>query len=180
MSQSLIAHRLEVFKMSENHQPKDADVCCPVFDPVPWDGVSHQWTDKLFLCDSVPQFFHMPLPGIYGKTISRMWDTATKLGIAPETKDFMLLAYDPSPWKSELYMTVTADHHEVDVARFNGTYVSKVYDGPYNKVPEYMKDFDAYLDATHQKAEKYYFYYTTCPKCAKKYGHNYIVAIAKI
>jgi hypothetical protein len=25
----------------------------------------------------------------------------------------------------------------------------------------------------------YFFYYTTCPKCAKKHGHNYTVAFAK-
>ena len=31
-----------------------------------------------------------------------------------------------------------------------------------------------------KKAGKYYFYYTSCPKCAKKYGHNYIVAFAEV
>ena len=155
-------------------------VCCPEFDPIPWDGVTHQWQDKLFLCDSVPQFFHMPLPGIYGKTITQMWKKAEALGIAPDLKDFMLLAYDPSPWRSELYMTVTGESSEVDIARFNGTYVSKVFDGPYKDVPTYLKSFETYLSTLNYRADKYYFYYTTCPKCAKKYGHNYIVAIAKI
>lgn len=156
------------------------EVCCPEFDPAPWDGVTHHWEDKLFLCDSVPQIFHMPIPGIYGKTISNMYKKAETLGIAPEIKDFLLLAYDPSPWKSELYMSVTADSPEADITKFNGTYISKVFDGPYSNVPVYLKTFEAYLDASGQKPEKYYFYYTTCPKCAKKYGHNYIVAIAKI
>jgi hypothetical protein len=25
-----------------------------------------------------------------------------------------------------------------------------------------------------------YCYYTTCPKCAKKYGKNYVVLLAKV
>jgi len=29
------------------------------------------------------------------------------------------------------------------------------------------------------KIEKMYMWYTTCPECAKKYGKNYIVKIAK-
>ncbi len=156
------------------------EVCCPEFDPTPWEGVTHHWVDKLFLCDSVPQLFHMPLPGIYGKTISNMWKKAEHLGIAPETKDFMLLSYDHSPWKSELYMSVTADSHEADIAMFNSNYISKVFDGPYKNVPTYLKTFESYLETSGQTAEKYYFYYTTCPKCAKKYGHNYIVILAKI
>jgi len=43
-----------------------------------------------------------------------------------------------------------------------------------------MKEMDKWLAESGRKAEKYYFYYTTCPKCAKKYGHNYIVVITQI
>jgi len=25
-----------------------------------------------------------------------------------------------------------------------------------------------------------YFFYTTCPKCAKKYGKNYVVILAEV
>jgi hypothetical protein len=28
--------------------------------------------------------------------------------------------------------------------------------------------------------ETLYFFYTTCPKCAKHYGKNYVVAVAKV
>jgi hypothetical protein len=47
-------------------------------------------------------------------------------------------------------------------------------------VPKYIKEADTYLASLGKKAKKYYFYYTTCPKCAKKYGHNYIVAFAEV
>lgn len=40
-----------------------------------------------------------------------------------------------------------------------------------------MKDY-----ATSRKCdiEKTYFFYTTCPQCAKVYGKNYTIALAKI
>jgi NMD protein affecting ribosome stability and mRNA decay len=47
-------------------------------------------------------------------------------------------------------------------------------------VPKWIKEMDALLAAQGQKALKYYFHYTSCPKCAKIYGHNYVVAFAQI
>lgn len=44
-----------------------------------------------------------------------------------------------------------------------------------------MKLWEQAKEAGINKDEKdYYFYYTTCPKCAKKYGHNYIIAFVEI
>jgi hypothetical protein len=83
--------------------------CCPEFNPEPWNKVTHQWKDKPFIIDTIPQFMHMPLPWMYRKVLARMWDKAKHLGIAPDLRDFLLLAYDPSHWKSELYLAVTKD-----------------------------------------------------------------------
>lgn len=109
-----------------------------------------------------------------------MWKKAQDAGAAPEMKDFLLLAYDPSPWKSELYMSVTKEVPDAENVRFTGTFISKVFDGPYNHIPKYLNEFRRYLVLKDLTAKKYYFYYTYCPKCAKKYGHNYIVAFAEI
>lgn len=155
--------------------------CCPKFDPQPWEGTTHEWKDKLFLIDSVPQFMHMPLPGVYGKAITRMWKLAEKYDAVPEMKDFILLSYDPSPWKSILYLSLTKEiPDEKHMGKLSGTFISKVFDGPFQNVPKYLKETEAYLTIQGKKAKKYYFYYTTCPKCAKKYGHNYIVVFAEI
>jgi hypothetical protein len=154
--------------------------CCARFDPEPWQNITHQWKEKPFLMDSVPQFLHMPLPGVYRRALTRMWERAKKLGVAPEIKDFLLLAYDPSPWKSELYVALTKHVPEPDVVGLSGTYVSMVFDGPFSEVPKYMKQMEGSLQATGKKSKKYFFYFTTCPKCAKKFGHNYIVALAQV
>jgi hypothetical protein len=154
--------------------------CCPVFDPKPWDGVTHSWANKLFLKDTIPQIFHMPWPPLLSKKIAKMWNTSKELGIATELKDFLLLAYDPSPWKSELYLLVQKEHEEADIKNMSGEFYSRVFDGPYSAVPKYLKEIKADIGAKGKREGKIYFYFTTCPNCAKKYGHNYIVAVAEV
>jgi len=152
--------------------------CCPVFDPKPWDGVEHVWKDKPFLKGSIPQLFHMPIPGFLGPGIGKLWKQAQDLDIAPATEDFLLLMHDPSPWKSELFLSVAKE--SPGTVTLSGSFFSKVYDGPYNDVPKYIHAMDDFLATRAKIAKDYYFYYTTCPKCAKKYGHNYIVVFAEV
>jgi len=156
------------------------DLCCPEFDPTNWDHKKHVWSNKLFLKDSVPEFFHIPLPTTYGRVISRMWKRAEDAGVTPETKDFLLLAHDPSPFKGDLFLAITKEIPGAYMVKLSGTFMSRVFDGPYNQVPKYIKEMDGYLAAHKMKAKKYYFYYAYCPKCARKYGHNFIVVIAEI
>ncbi|MDP4276464.1 MAG: hypothetical protein Q8914_02420 [Bacteroidota bacterium] len=159
----------------------EEDVCCPKFDPQPWEGATHEWKDKLFLFDEMPQFMHMPLPGFYAKAIKRLWALAETDDARPDVKDFLMLNYDPSPWKCEFYMAVTKEvPAPAKTVKLSGSFISKTFDGPYHKVPEYIKETDAYLKSQGKTAKKYYLYYTTCPKCAKKYGHNYIVVFAEV
>ena len=93
---------------------------------------------------------------------------------------FLWLSYDPSPWKSEHYIAVTKQVPNAENVKLSGTFMSKVFDGPFNAVPKWIKEMEGYLTTKGKKAKKYYFYFTTCPKCAKKYGHNYVVTFAQI
>lgn len=154
------------------------DVCCPEFDPAQWDEKIHVWKDKLFLQDEVRQFMHIPFN--MSSVVKRMFKKIEEADAAPEPQKFLLLAYDPSPWKSELYMTITKPVPNGKTTKLPGTYISKVYDGPYDHVPRWIKNMDAYLALDKQKALKYYFHFAYCPKCMKKYGHNYCIVFAKV
>lgn len=158
----------------------ESEVCCPKFDTAPWDEKTHVWEDKLFIKDVVPQFCHMPLPWSVNRTMQRMWNKALEAKAAPDMKDFIILAYDPTPWKSEFYMAVTNEIPGAENVKLSGTFLSKVFDGPYNAVPKWIKEMDDFVRSKGKKTKKYYFYYTTCPKCAKIYGHNYVVAFAEV
>jgi hypothetical protein len=159
---------------------KEEEVCCPKFNPAGWDEKMHVWKKKRFIKDSIPQLFHMPWPPMIGKVIERMWAVAKSAKAEVDMKDYLLLMYDPSPWKSEFYMLVGKTVPGAENVELNGTFISKVYEGPYNDVPKWMANMDEYLAKKNKKALKYYFYYTTCPKCAKKWGKNYVVVFAQI
>ena len=159
---------------------KDKNQCCLKFNPKPWNEKTHHWKNKLFIKDTVPQLFHMPFPPMIGRMIQRQWKKAQDAGAAPDIKDFLWLSYDPSPWKSEHYIAVTKEVPNAENTKLSGKFISKVFDGPFNSVPKWVKEMDAYLAKKGEKLMKYYFYFTTCPKCAKKYGHNYVVAFAQI
>jgi len=155
----------------------DPNECCPKFNPTPWQNKEHIWKDKLFVKKDVNQIFHLPLN--MGKVITEMFDKVQKAGAETSGEEFLMLAYDPSPWKSEMYISVTKEVPNIENVKLSGKYISKVFDGPYNAVPSWIAEFELYLKEKNLKALRYYFYYTTCPKCAKKYGHNYVVAFAQ-
>jgi hypothetical protein len=77
-------------------------------------------------------------------------------------------------------MTVTKEIPEAENVKLSGTYLSKVFDGPYNAVPKWIIEMEKYVSSKGEKTKKYFFYFTTCPKCAKKYGHNYSIAFAQV
>jgi len=154
--------------------------CCPPFDPAPWDEKEITWQDKLFIKEGIPQFMHIPLPGVFGKAVGRMWGKIEAADARPDTKDFLMLSYDPSPWKSELYINATKEIPDAENVRLSGNYLTKVFDGPYNAAPQWIKAMDKYVADKGRKLEKYYCYFTTCPRCAKLYGHNYAVLFAKV
>lgn len=163
-----------------NQTKTNSNPCCPKFDTTPWDEKTHKWQDKLFIKDTIPQFLHMPLPGTINKTIGHMWEQAQQADATPDMKDFLMLAYDPSPWKSEFYLSVTKEVPGGENVKLTGTFLSKVFDGPYQNVPKWIKEMDRYIAKQGKTTQKYYFYFTTCPKCAKIYGHNYVVAFAQV
>ena len=157
-----------------------AKPCCPKFDTTPWDEKTFKWQDKLFIVDSIPEFMHMPWPPSINKLMTKMWDQAQKAEAAPNEQDFLCLAYDPSPWKCEYYLAVTKEVPGANNVKLSGEFFTKVFDGQYNEVPKWIKEMDELIANQKRIVEKYYFYYTTCPKCAKLYGHNYVVAFAQL
>ncbi|MFA5857746.1 MAG: hydrolase [Elusimicrobiota bacterium] len=162
------------------HQDGNNVQCCPKFDPAKWNEKNSFWKDKLFIKDTIPQIFHIPFPPLLGKKMARMWASAQAAGAAPALEDFLFLATDPSPWKSELYMAVTKEVPNEKTVKFTGEFLSKVFDGPYNAVPKWIEEMEPFIVSQGKIVKKYYVYFTTCPKCAKLYGHNYAVVFAEV
>ncbi|MCK9393508.1 MAG: hydrolase [Candidatus Paceibacterota bacterium] len=151
--------------------------CCPEFKPETLNEKEYFWENKTFIKDEVMQFMHMPLN--MGSVITRMFKKIEKAEANPADEDFLMLCYDPSPWKSEIYMTTTKIVPNATNIALSGNFLSKVFDGPYNEIPKFMKEMEMYVSSKGKSVSKMYFHYAYCPKCAKKYGHNYIIAFAQ-
>ena len=66
------------------------------------------------------------------------------------------------------------------MVRISGTFLTKVFEGPYKDAGKWARTMTDYVKNKAKQMEKMYFFYTTCPKCARFYGKNYTVLLAKV
>jgi len=66
------------------------------------------------------------------------------------------------------------------MSTLSGTFLTKVFEGPFQNVGIWAKEMEKYIKSKNQKLIKLYFSYTTCPKCAKEFGKNYVVLFGQI
>lgn len=156
--------------------PMDDEICCPQFNPVPWDDITTEWSDKKFIKDKVLTLFFMPLN--FGSVMRRLDARMTASGAS--SPDNMNLSDHISKWRTDLYVSVDKDVDGVQNGVLSGRFYSKVYEGPFKDAGRWMEDFSALLVEKGLDAEKVYSWYTTCPKCAKEHGRNYVVLFAKL
>lgn len=180
ITNSMLTQKQDIVKADNLLQTQKEAICCPLFETEKWNNVQHAWNAKPFLVETVPEIFHIPLPGTYPKAIQRMWKRAHDAGVAPGPNDFLLLAHDPTAFKSELYMSVTGEVPGGRNEKFTGTFYSKVFEGRYSDIRRFIHQMQESLDAKKMIARKHYIYFPYCPKCARKYGHNYIVILSEL
>lgn len=154
----------------------DEKTCCPRFDPAPWDSKTLTWQGKRFMQDRVTSLFHIPLN--YGAVMTRMDDALRAAGARLEAP--VMLADENSLWGADVFVEAGKDVPGAKMATISGTFMSKVFEGPYSQVGRWVEEMEAWLQRESKPCRKLYFYYTTCPKCAKKYGKNYVVLLAQI
>lgn len=161
-------------KYDMNDNPTD---CCPRFKPEVWDAQELHFKDKLFVKVKTLSVFHIPLN--MGSVFTTTFD-AIKNANAYSEDDFVVLSYDSSPWKSEHFFSVTKEVSGEKMVHMTGDFITKVFEGPYKNVPKWEKEMERFVESRGKGAKKTYFFYTTCPKCAKFYGKNYLVAVTEI
>jgi hypothetical protein len=154
----------------------DPDECCPRFDPGPWDGKELQWQDKRFVKDRVRSFLRIPLN--FGAVMTRNVGPIEAAGAKPDP--VVVLSDESSLWGSDVYIEVTKDVPGASMATISGTFLSKVFEGPYGSMRKWIEEMKAFVESKGKSPQKLYFFYTTCPKCAKYYGKNYVVLLAEI
>lgn len=151
--------------------------CCPRFNSKGWDEQDLHFKDKLFVKAKTKSIFHIPINiGPVFKKILASIEQAD----AMDKDQFIVLSHDPSPWTAEHYFSVTKDVPGQNMVQMSGDYLTKVFEGPYKNAPKWEKQMQEFVEKSGKQVKKTYFFYTTCPKCAKFYGKNYMVAVAEI
>ena len=97
--------------------------------------------------------------------------------LAPEP---LMLSDENSLWGSDVYIGVSKEVPQAENVRISGTFLTKVFEGPYKNMGKWVKEMKAYVKAKGKELKKLYFFYTTCPACAKYYGKNYTVILAEV
>jgi hypothetical protein len=155
---------------------KTSDECCPKFNPAPWDNKMLKFKDKLFIKDNVFTLFFMPIN--FGSVITRMMKKVTDTGAS--TPDNMCLSDRTTLFNMNIFLAVDRKIPGAKNVTISGNFYSKVYEGDFSKTGEWCKDFESIVKEKGRTVKKWYMWYTTCPKCAKKYGKNYVVIFGEL
>ncbi|MBN1123868.1 MAG: hypothetical protein JXA82_02595 [Sedimentisphaerales bacterium] len=150
--------------------------CCPRFDPEPWDEKELVWQDRLFIKDRVLCFFNIPLN--FGKVIVRNLPKIEKAEAFPPVP--VGLSEHTSKWNMDLYIEVSREVPDAENVRLSGTYLSKVFEGPYNQTGKWCKQMQEWVKTKGKEIKRWFMFYTTCPRCAKHYGKNYVVILTEV
>lgn len=159
-----------------NNQTIKSTGCCEPFNPQPWQDKEIIWKDKIFVKDHITSFLHMPL-NMGKKIITNMALIEKANAKAPQQ---LMLTDEKSLWGADIYIDVSKEVPGAQIATLYGTFLTKVFEGPYQNAGKWAKEMEEYVKAKSKELKKLYFSYTTCPKCAKAYGKNYVVLFAQI
>jgi hypothetical protein len=149
--------------------------CCPPFDPAAWTQTSVSWRDKPFVTDHVHCLLHVPLDMRQRVIKNQRWIEAARA--RPEHP--LMLSTDTSLWGADLFIEVTRPVPGARMTTLSGTFSTKVYEGPFHHAHQWVADMRHHMLEQGQPVSKIYFGYTTCPKCAKAYGKNYVILFAQ-
>lgn len=150
--------------------------CCEPFNPEPWQDKEIVWKDKIFVKDQVTSFLHIPLN--MGKKIIKNMEMIEKAGAKSSYQ--LMLTDEKSLWGADIYIDVAKDVPGAQIAKLSGTFLTKVFEGPYQNAGKWATEMEEYVKSKNKGMKKLYFSYTTCPKCAKVYGKNYVMLFAQI
>jgi hypothetical protein len=154
----------------------EESICCPDFDPAPWDETVHTWENKRFIQDRVFSVFYIPLN--FGSVMKRLDAKVRKAGAT--VPDWLCLADHTSKWNIDVFLAVDKEVPGARNVTLSGEFLTKVNEGPFKDTGKWCEDFKAFAQSQNKTIEKWFMWYTTCPKCAKKYGKNFVVIVGKV
>jgi hypothetical protein len=118
------------------------------------------------------------MPMNFGKVMKRLDEKVRN--VQATIPDWLCLSDHTSKWNMDVYLAVDKEIPGAENSAITGKFYSKVYEGPYKDTGKWCKDYESIVKSKGLTIKKWYMWYTTCPKCAKKYGKNYTVIICEV
>jgi hypothetical protein len=160
-----------------NDQSNNATGCCPRFNPDGWDDQILHFKDKAFVRATTRSVAHLPIN--MGKVFSRvMRNIDAAQAMDPEHS--IVMSRDLSAFAGEHLFAVNADVPGEEKVTLSGDYATKVFEGPFSQLGTWHDEMEAIAKEKGRAANAVWFYYTTCPKCAKVYGKNPVVGLVEL
>lgn len=151
--------------------------CCPRFNPQGWDGVTLHLRDLPVLRATTCAIAHVPLN--MGRVMTRVLERCEAAGAFDPGKR-LVLSRDLSPFSAEHLFAVSRPVAGEEMTTLSGDFVTRCFEGPYRLVGQWCKDLKALARARNHQPGRVFFYYTTCPKCARAYGANPVVGLVEL
>lgn len=134
------------------------------------------WKDKIFVKDHITSLLHVPLD-MGRKIIKNLALIEQAHAKAPHQ---LMLTDEKSLWGADIYIDVSKNVPGAQMSTLSGTFLTKVFEGSYQNAGKWAQEMKRHVASQGKELKKLYFSYTTCPKCAKAYGKNYVVLFAQI
>ena len=150
--------------------------CCPEFNPEPWQDKEVVFQDRLFIKDKVRSLFHIPLN--FGQVVTKNMEKIKNAGAL--TFEPLMLSDEKSMWRADIYIAVSKEVPDAEMTKISGTFLTKIFEGEYKNMGQWIKEMTVFVKLRGKEMKKMYFFYTTCPACAKKYGKNYTVILVQV
>lgn len=163
-------------KLSETGYDNQETGCCARLDVGRWDGREIVWKDQLVVQEHIHSVFHVPLD--FGKVMTRAHHALETAEAWPAEP--MWLSDERSPWGSDVYLPVDREIPGQKMTHLSGRFIAKVFDGPFRDAGKWVGQAHAYVSDRGETPGETYLWYTTCPHCARKLGHNHVVVLTRV
>lgn len=167
---------MEINQVPAPHLDERPTGCCPRFHPEEWADQELKFVEKPFVRASTISFFHIPMnmDSVFTRTLAAI-ERAHAGG-----QGQLVLSHDTSNWHADHLFAVDEAVPGAEMVHLTGTFLTKVFEGSFDQMPVWCTELERYIQEKGRKLEDSYFYYTTCPRCAKVHGKNYVVGVAKV
>lgn len=164
--------------LPDTHAPVNETGCCAVPAVDGWNNRLIEFSNEPFIAMETKSVFHIPLN--MNRVMRELAAQAGAGGATPAPEHILVLSREISPWRTQHLYRVTRPVDNAENVPLNGTFLTRVFEGPYQKAKDWAEELQRMAAENGLETEGIYFFYTTCPSCSEHYGTNYVVGLARV